>query len=342
MRPIRTVARFALVLLAIGAAGLGGCTKEIILYQYPPFYNPNEIRKIGIFPFRCPAAPRTQGGVVVADALSAALAGSGTYKHVYNRNDIASLAEAHDARDLFSDKPSDAARALKKFTDVDAIIVGSVTTYSATSRTERRTRTNPVMMGKTVVYQKQTYNFTRNEANVAAIASLIRTSDGQTLHTTSIPAKGNAWAQGSPPKWDQYTCLDKATRYSVDVLTQHFAVVRKKIKVETDKALRTASELYDDKWTWQDRFKATDKQVYAVVQLPWQADRNRFRIVIVRKDMREELASRDIVWSKKHGRFGYGFNPGIIANAGGGPGVYTIKFYSGPEPVLTRDFHIVE
>jgi hypothetical protein len=62
--------------------------------------------------------------------------------------------------------------------------------------------------------------------------------------------------------------------------------------------------------------------------------------VIVRENTREELAAKDIVWSKKHGSFGYAFSPKSIADAGGGPGKFIIKFYSGPEPVMTQDFKI--
>jgi len=340
MRSVRPVARFALIFLIVGAV-LGGCEKKITIYQYPQIYRPNEIRKIGIFPFRCPAAPRSKGGTLVADAFHAALAGSGTYQHVYNRNDLAALAEAHDMKDLFSNKPSDAAMALRKFTDVDAIIIGSVTAYAHTSHTERRNQSVPMVVGNTVTYYRQAYDFTRNEARVGAVASLIRTSDGKVLYTTPSPCTGTAWAQGNPPKWDRYACLSLSTGKAVETLMTHFGMVRKTIKLKTDKALRTASELYDNKWTWKDAFKATEEDMYVVVGLPWEADRNKFKIVIVRKGTRKPLATRDLTWTKKHSAYGYLFDPRLIARTGGGPGTYTIKFYSGPEPILTRDFRIV-
>ena len=53
-----------------------------------------------------------------------------------------------------------------------------------------------------------------------------------------------------------------------------------------------------------------------------------------------ELAARDIEWTKKYGAYGYAFNLKSIVQAGG-PGEFTVKFYSGPEPVFTRDFRIV-
>ena len=63
---------------------------------------------------------------------------------------------------------------------------------------------------------------------------------------------------------------------------------------------------------------------------------------IVRKGTRKDLAVKKITWDKESDRPGYRFSPKQIAEAGGGPGVYTVKFYSGQKPVITRDFRIVE
>lgn len=69
-------------------------------------------------------------------------------------------------------------------------------------------------------------------------------------------------------------------------------------------------------------------------------DRNPFKLTIVRKDQRTDLAVQNFRWSKEHHSFGYLFNPSEIAAKGGGPGDYEVKFYSGPEPVLRRTFRI--
>jgi hypothetical protein len=35
------------------------------------------------------------------------------------------------------------------------------------------------------------------------------------------------------------------------------------------------------------------------------------------------------------------FSPRKIAQKGGGPGEYQVKFYAGPEPAMVRDFKIM-
>jgi hypothetical protein len=84
-----------------------------------------------------------------------------------------------------------------------------------------------------------------------------------------------------------------------------------------------------------------------VVSLPPSADRNRFRITIVRKDARQDLASTEFVWSNsqvtgtgKSAARSFEFSPRDIAAKGGGAGDYVVKFYSGPEPVMLREFKI--
>ncbi|MBL7133191.1 MAG: hypothetical protein ISS78_03755 [Phycisphaerae bacterium] len=320
-----------------------GCTKEIWIVQYPEFYQEGEIKSVAVMPFRCPAAPRSTGGIIIADGLAAALMNNGTYQRVYNRSDLRALLAEHDLKDLFSDNPVSAAKALKKVTNAQAMITGSVTAYSATSRDERRKEPQYEYDddGKRRLVGYRRYVHTRNEANVAVTASLIRVSDGTSIYALPAPATGRAWAQGSPPRYDASACLSSAVNQVVLKLLVRFAVVRRKIKVDPNKALRTASELYDNKWIWKDTFKADEENMFVVVKLPPSCDRNKFRMVVVRKNTRKDLTGLDIVWTKKHSSYGYLFSPKAIAEAGGGPGEFTIKFYSGPEPAITRNFRIV-
>jgi hypothetical protein len=77
------------------------------------------------------------------------------------------------------------------------------------------------------------------------------------------------------------------------------------------------------------------------VTLPPSCDRNHFRITMVRKDQREDLAEQQLTWDRKDSERGAGFqfSPKELA-AKGGLGEYEAKFYSGPEPVLRTTFKI--
>ena len=236
---------------------------------------------------------------------------------------------------------SASAAAFKKHTDVTAILTGTVTTYSTTTKSERRRiaryATRPD--GSSYIAGYTPYVFTRNDATVSVTATLIRVSDGATIHATPA-VDWHAWAQGSPPKQDVNVCLAQATEVVVARLLETFAPVRKIIKVDPSKALRIANELYDDEWTFCEEIDSASDKMFVVVSLPSSCDRNRFRITIIRKGQRETLAEKPIVWSADYGSYGYAFEAGEIIEKGGGPGEYEAKFYSGQKPVLRRTFRI--
>lgn len=326
-------------LLLATLAAAGGCSKKIWITQIPEFYTP-ELKTIAVVPFRNQSTGKN-AGQVLADKLATALMANGTYR-VFNRNDLRALMDENDLRIAFGGDTSAATTKFRQATNVQAILTGTVTTYSATSN--RQQKQEPVYAydrnGRQYVAGYRRFVHTRNEANVSATAALIRVSNGTTIHATPSAAWARAWSEGSPPKKDAYACAADATDMVVGQLVEQFAPIRKQIKVDITKALRTATELYDNEWAFSKRFKTTDDRMYVVVALPASCDRNRFRLAIVRKGERKDLASQDITWTKKYSEFGYAFNPKQIAAAGGGAGEYEVKFYSGAEPVLRYTFRI--
>ncbi|MHC4294186.1 MAG: CsgG/HfaB family protein [Planctomycetota bacterium] len=329
----------SLIVALVAVAAMGGCTKKIAIAQYPVFYDEN-IKVIAVTPFRNQTNAKDAGNII-SDKLSALLIANGTYK-IYNRNDYRVLSDERDLQLELGQDPQKVEAIFARFGDVDAILTGVVSTYSGTTRNERRkdpiyrynaqTRTNYIAGYRTYVH-------TRNEANVAATAALLR-RDGSTIYATPVPVHAQYWAQGSPPKKDVYALVTQGSNAVAAQLLEHFAIVRKTIKVDPQKALQTASELYEDKWNYTDRFSREADKMYVVVALPKTCDRNRFVIRIVRKDQREYLSEQQITWDGKYKGYGYLFNPQEIFAQGGGAGAYTAKFYSGPSPVFTRDFHI--
>ncbi len=326
-----------LLLTLAAAAGGAGCSAKIPIVQIPHFYTP-ELKTIAVVPFRNQSTGKN-AGQVIADKLAAALMANGSYK-VYNRNDLKALMDESDLQiALGADSPA-AAATFKKATNVQAILTGAVTTYSATSQSQRRQDPQYAYtkQGRKYLTGYRTYVLTRNEANVSVTATLIRVSDGTTIAATPAPARARVASEGEPPKQDPYACISDATDQVVFQLVEQFAPIRKVIKVNTSKALRTASDLYDNKWSFTKQFNASDEKMYVVVELPLCCDRNRFRLVIVKKDQREELAGMAIVWGRK-ASVGYSFSPKALA-AKAGPGQFQVKFYSGPEPVIIQDFRI--
>lgn len=334
----RLVRAAALVLLA--AMG-GGCSKKVWITQIPPFYTP-DLKTIAVVPFRN-RSTRRDAGNVIADKLAAALMANGSYK-VFNRNDLSALMDQQDLKIALSGDTSAAADKFKQHTNVQAILIGTVTTFSATSRTQRRKDPQYVYdkRGRQRLAGYRTYDYTRNEANVSVTAVLIRVSDGTTIHSTPRPASRQIYSEGESPAMDPYACAAVAADWVVYQLVAEFAPVRRQISLNPGKALRTATgaEPYDNKWTYSDKFSVTDEKMHVVVALPASCDRNRFRITIVRKGERVDLAFMDIVWTRQYAGYGYLFNPREIGEKGGGPGEYEVKFYSGPEPVLRRTFKI--
>jgi len=341
----RSARNIAMVLAAVFAGGLGGCTKKMWITQIPEWWTP-ELGKISIavVSFRNQTADRTAGDIM-SDELANALRANGSYENVFNRNDLRTLLDQRDLQLALGGSNASLAAQLRDVPglNVQALLVGSVITYTATSRSQRK------IDQRVVAYTKQgnpivrpvAYTYTRNEANVSATAALIRIRDGSTIYATpSPPPNWQQWAEGSPPKQDAYACLAVARSNVVSQLLTHFSVTRRQIEVKVGKDFRTASELYDNKWTWTNSFAAGDEKAYVVLTLPASCDRNRFRITIIRDQQREDLFASDLVWDRQYGGRGIEFSPKDVAAKGGGPGAYVAKFYSGSEPVLTYKFTI--
>ncbi len=329
-----------LLLLSAFAAICGGCSKKIWITRYPSFWTP-DLKSVAVVPFRNSTSSST-AGQLIADRLAATLAANGTYE-VLNRNDLAPLLEQRDLKLAFGSQ-QDAVTKIRALDRVQAIITGTVTTFSATSQSQRRQEPKyRYVKNKGRVFDGyRIYVFTRNEANVDVTASLIRVSDGQTIYSTPSPARGHAWAQGSPSPIDSHACLSRATDHVISQLTEHFAVVRKQIKVNPRDDFKTAAARQHDQWIYSDEFSPDDEKMFIVVKLPRICDRNPFRITISRLNAEAPLVSREILWKRNFSPEGYGFDfsPKELAEAGG-TGQYVARFHSGQEVTMEHKFSIL-
>lgn len=333
-------------LLATTFLFLGGCGKNIEVTQYPAFYT-EDLKVIAVTPFR--SGPEAQAGGMIADNVANALGANGTYK-IFNRSDLKAILDERDLQIAMGGDTQAAATELRKTGKVQALMTGAVTTYSASTRTT--VRQDPIRAyrrdGSSYITGYNSVPVVHNEATVAVTAAFVRVADGSTLYSTPAPATKTVVSEGDvqAPR-DPEACRAAATAQVVRQLVDVFAVVRKQVKVNPDKDFRLARDFYDNQWNCTNEFKATDPKMLVVVSLPPAADRNRFKITIVRKDAREDLASTEFVWSNsqltgtgKSAARSIEFSPRDIAAKGGGPGVYVAKFYSGPEPVMMREFKI--
>jgi len=341
MRSVRFPKAIGLLLLLAVIPGVGGCSKKIQVVQVPEFWTP-ELKTIAVVPFT--NATRDRGAaLVVADALAAALRTNGTYR-VYNRNELEQLLNERDRQIAFGSDPAAAAKQISAIPNVQAILVGTVNTYAVDRQVDHRKQPqyaydengNPYVIG----YVQ--YDFVRNTGSASVSASLIRVPSGSPIQSTPGAVHQEYFSEGSPPRLSEHSCRELAVRDVVGAMVEQFAVVRKVIEVKEKEALRLSTGLFEGKWEEADQFSIHDNQMFVVVSLPPAADRNRFRIGIVPKGGREVIASQDIVWSRNFPQRGQGFpfSPKDLLAKAGGAGEFTVKLYSGEEPVLTRDFKI--
>ena len=339
------VAKLAVGLLLGCIALAGGCTKTIVITQYPEFYTP-DLKTIAIVPFRNNTPDRT-AGENISEQFARALAGNGTYA-VYNRSDLKTLLNEKDLQLALGNDQAASAKMFERTGKVQAILTGAVNTYIGTSRNEPKRDPQYAYdrNGNQYVSGYRDWVQTHNEATVVVTAALLRVSDGSgsTIHATAAPVTGRASSDStsySPPEMDMHACLAAACNQAVSRLVEEFGVVNKKISIDPAKAFRTASDYYDGKYNVTDRFSASDEKMLVVLSLPPSCDRNRFRITVVREESRNDLAEIKLIWDRKWGGAkDFVLSPRDIAAKGGGAGTYLVKFYSGPEPVIINKIQI--
>jgi hypothetical protein len=347
MRIRRHLHRFVAVALCVGALSAVGCSKKIKVLHRPPWTT--TIQRIAVVPFRNESGV-AGAGRVVSDQFAAALAGNQAYRRVYNRSDLRHIMDERKLQQSFANNPSAIAE-FRRWGKVDAILVGSVQQYAATSRNERKRE--PVKVWDKTTQQMvwtgayKSWVHTRNEANVSATATLIRVSDGATIYATPGPVLGRAWSEsgygGKAPKYDPNACLAAAALQAVSQLLSVFGVTEVEVKIGRDDFLLVTGPPFDGEWPDVKEFRSTDEKMFVMLRLPPVCDGKTFAIAIARKGGRQNLAQTTVVWNKAYSQQGmaYPFSPKDLAAKGGGPGEYVAKFYAGPEPVLDREFNIL-
>ena len=180
-----------------------------------------------------------------------------------------------------------------------------------------------------------------NSVIVRTWASMIALPSGDEIHSTpniEVIVEDDPWPAGDSIE----ELVDRALTEAADRLVEQFAIVSKQIEVNPREALRTADARTDHGWRFTDDFSSTADEMFIVLTLPDEADRNTFEVVIRRDDDKSKrtLTGAAIVWDRRDEELVLTFSPKRIAEAGGGTGEYRAVFNSQGKEVFNRDFDI--
>jgi hypothetical protein len=339
-----TIAKVLLTLIA--AAALGGCTKKIHIIQYPVFWD-QAPKTVAVTPFRNETQLRHIGMQVTSD-LATKLTANGSYT-VFDRTLLKAYLSENDLQRAFGTDQEAAASTMVKIGKVQAILTGAVTTCNW-----------PPTRTQTKIVQQRFYNrngssYTRpvrqyirtNEAELKANASLLRITASGPKVIHSRPVRAYVKSEGQTPELSREACLAVARTDIVQQLLEHFAVVRKIIKVKPSETFFTATDQpYAGKWPKSKQFSiSAEEKVLLVLMLPRQCDKNNFRITVSRKKGCTELLTFEVLWTKELSAAPNGkqfiIDPADLAAKGGGPGEYVIRLFSGqPKPAIEHKIKI--
>ena len=348
MLPGSARSKLAAAALLAGLAALGGCGQKIWISQYPHFHTA-DLKTIAVVRF-ANRSGYPQAGKIFTDELVAALRANGTYQ-VLAGKELTDLL----GPDAPAVEPGAATLPVEpgRLGEVQAVLTGTVTEFGARSGFEVRRGHYGFDAGFGYYHGRRGYygygrrrwpyyydSYSWNRADVAATAELIRAADRETIHATRYPVGASVHAGGDPPRWGRYDVLAEATAAAASKLVEAFAIVRRQVKVDPGKALRLARERAGGKWHFTDDFRAADSVMHVLVSLPPVADRNSFRLTVVRKGSDDLLAEEEFTWSRQRRRREFRFSPSQIAERGGGPGHYRLRLHVEGQVALRRGFEI--
>ncbi|MFH1107770.1 MAG: hypothetical protein V1790_01030 [Planctomycetota bacterium] len=278
------------------------------------------------------------------NGVEAALINNGTYE-VYTRQQL-TMKHILDEADMAASGivRADVAQRIGNLTAVQALVCGVFNRCSTDTQQETRMKSvarwganakgKPAIVG----WDQVPYTWIRHSATVDCNAVIVDTATGKQWAAFSQPV--TRFSEGSPPAYTPAQVLQATEDTAIQAIIETIAMTRKQVRLTGD-ALRVASDFYDQKWDYTRVVSPSHKKFLAVVALPPEAARNRFRLTIVPKEGREELAQQEFDWPPGIATKGYEFAIDTLVEKRG-LGQFKLKLYSGPEPVAWADFTIVE
>lgn len=328
----RWVIRCLLMCIPLTGCNGGGKESKIWVSRTPDFYRP-ELKRIAVIPFgaKCgnPVAARH-----LSDKLEAMLVNNKTYE-VYTRQHLKDVLSEQDLS-AAGIVDGELAKKIGRLGSVQAIICGDCSRYVDASQQVTVPEWVYVRGGNGYIRNVQR---TQHVAVVECNLVVIDTETGKQLAAVQAPTQ-IAWVEGTKYPYKGLTVMQSAEAINALTMLQGTAMTRSQIKLKGT-VLRTATGQYDAKWDWADRITSETEKIHAVIKLPLEASRNNFKVTIVPKEQREIIAEQNFVWPDGSTENSYLFDVKPIVDKHG-LGAYTIKLYSGPQPIAWYNFDIVK
>lgn len=334
-----------LVVGALLAAALAGCTKTIELERVPGFYD-GQIKTVAVAPFNNRSS-QPVADELVAGRLAAMLAANGTYQVIAPDELKARLRGAELTMPADGD-PKAVAAMLGQWDDIDAVITGTVEAFDVDhySYIDIDHYHNYPRWPYHGFHSAHGYNYyyptvTRYNSSLAYLsvtAAMTRVPDGRPLQSATVAA-----AAESVSHYHRRGAVQARLRQAVDEagaeLVKVFARTPVKVEVDPRKVLRTARGGDAGDLEFTDDFSPTDPNLVVVVELPPAAVNNHFRVVITPAGSDAVLAEESFVWGQNDLQQQLVFSPAPLAEQVQGDD-FVVSLYRQGKLLLERDFEI--
>lgn len=336
------------MLILTGLAGsmalLAGCQADLPIREYPSFYDP-DLRTVAVAPFANDSL-NERAGQYIATRLARALEANRTYK-VIGPTELASRLADADLAAPADGKPESWARLAGKLEGVQAVLTGRVDRFSAGigSYLERESVAvgggygwhGPYRRLGGGLYAPIYVSYPYAHARVAASVQFLQAGSGSSIHNIPGLVSAECDSRNDRARTPE-ECLAHATDAVASRILDEVAIVDKTLKIQPDKALRTATgpakapEFTDD-------IPASAPALLVVLDLPASVARNRVVLEIAADEDAPQLARRELTWPVDATRQVVSFEIPPLLDAHK-PGRFVVRLEVHGHAVTHRDFEI--
>ncbi len=337
---------FFIMLLAALASGCED--QRSMQFESIPPYMGGKVRVVAVAPFNNRSS---EAGVdeVIAGRLAERLKETASYNVIGPKQLVARLAEK--GLNLPTDDAAAAAAMVAELGGIDAVILGTVDkvnhdmfSYNDIDNMKNYSlypyRGLPTYSGYTYYYPA-IIQYTNEVWYVAARAGMYSVPDGDLfISTESTATDQKIQSEYIRPKANDVT---GSANQVVEKMVKVFTTTTVTVKTDGDTVLRTAYCKPDTKeLTYAEKFNCTDKDTAIIIQLPPEAARNRFRVVIVPANSERPLVDESFVWASTDVQREIYFDADEVYKKGGTTQYRVILYRNDNVFMMEREFVIAE